>query len=315
MPALTRRRFLLGLSAACCAAGGLFARRTTSGQQTPPQPPSTPLYPIDVCTDSAGQLYVSDSRLHAVWILTQDGYKLLYRGSDRYRTPLYRAWDIAPLGEDGFVVSDPGTMDVWLLRKDGSIKPFTARLIRPEEDKQLPVREQRFAGLFDKPMALAVADDGTVYVADLGLNGVYRLSKPGTEPEQIGTVPAPRGIVIDRDGSLVIVSHGKQQLVRLSADGKLSPIVDGFIAPSDVVSFPHQVVLWGEDGYLVSDGYARTLWHIDAKGNVKPLVQGDPLRNPVGLWRSPDGTVYLADPHARKIYRVESDGKLQIAGA
>ncbi len=310
MQRLSRRRFLTTVPTLCFGIQCLSAVR---GQQETDSP-SVPLYPIDVCSDRSGSLYITDSRLHAVWTLKDGNYKLLYRGSDRYRTPLYRAWDIAPVDNDSFVVSDPGTMDIWLLRADGTVRPFTARLVRPDEDKELPLREQRFAGLFDKPMAVAVAD-GVVYVADLGLNGVYRVTKPGAEPEQIGTVPAPRGITVDRDGSLVVVSHGKQQLVRMTTDGTVTPIVDGFIAPQDVVSFPHQVVVWGNDGYLISDGYARTLWHVDRQGKVRALVRGEPLRNPVGLWRDADGTVYVADPHARKVFRVESDGTLKIAGA
>ncbi len=297
-------RVTLGI-VACCT------WRIRQGHAEGEQAPSKPRYPVDCCQVD-GKLFVTDIHSHTVWRWDGERYAAFYRGTKRYRTPLYRPWDIAPRGKEGLVVSDPGTMDIWLLRFDGTVRPFSARLTRPEEDKELDVREQRFAGVLDKPMAVAVTAEGKVFVADLGLHAVYEFASPGEPPRELAKVPAPRGLTIDTDNSLVVVSHGRDALVRIEPDGTTKPIVHGPLAPLDKPSFPHQVVPFADGGYLVSDGYAKTLWYVSREGKVEPYYQGHPLVNPVGLWRNDDGTVLVADPRRRQIFRLTPERKLEV---
>lgn len=304
----TRRGWLRSILATTWAFS--FCSRERVWARLQEELPSRPRYPVDCCA-VGDKLYVCDIHSHMVWLW--DGqYKPFYTGSPRYRTPLYRPWDIAPLGDKGLVVSDPGTMDIWLLRFDGTIRPFSARLTRPEEDKDLEPREQRFAGVLDKPMALTVTEDGHVFVADLGLHAVLEFEAPGQEPREVARVRAPRGITLDTDGSLVVVSHGENALVRVGRDGNVTPVVRGPLVPIDRPSFPHQVVLFGDDAYLVSDGYARTLWQVTRDGAVSAVHQGEPLLNPVGLWRNTDGSVLVADPHRRQIFKLTRERKLEL---
>lgn len=304
----SRREWLRGLAGASLV--GLLGLGGGSLAGAQKELPSKPLYPVDCC-QIGDTLYVCDIHAHSVWKWGGSKYTVFYGGSPRYRTPLYRPWDIAPWKNEGVVVSDPGTMDIWLLRFDGTVKPFSARLTRPDEDRELEIREQRFAGVLDKPMALAVSDAGSVFVADLGLHAVYEFSGPGESPRELARVRAPRGLAIDKDGSLLVVSHGEHALVRIKADGSVTPVVKGTLVPIDRPSFPHQVVLFGEDGYLISDGYARTLWYVTPAGEVSPAYQGEPLLNPVGLWKNSDGSVLVADPHRRQIFRFTPDRKLE----
>jgi sugar lactone lactonase YvrE len=317
MALCTRRSFLWNtLKAGVAACGGCSVVLLTDRSWG--QPPasdrktvSRPLYPVDACVGPRGAIYISDSRGHSVWKWDQGQLRPLYVGSSRYRTPLYRAWDLAPLGEEELVVSDPGTMDIWALSLGGELRPFSAVLVRPEEDQQLPLREQRFAGSLDKPMAVAVDRDGTVLVADLGLHALLRFEAPGRPPVKVADVAAPRGLTIDKDGSYLVVSHGTDQLIRVRRDGKVAPVVQGSLAPEDIPSFPHQVLVMSDGHYVVSDGYARTLWLVDSGGKVQPLHQGPPLLNPVGLGQGPSDQILVADPHAGTVFVWEKDGKLR----
>jgi sugar lactone lactonase YvrE len=160
-------------------------------------------------------------------------------------------------------------------------------------------------------MGIVIDPDGNPVVADLGLAAIFRVPSAGGEPQEIARVPAPHGIARDRDGGFVVVSHGKDQLVHVSENGDVTPIVKGSLAPKN---FPHHVVV-DASGYMVSDGYAKAIWRVTPDGKVKAVVQGEPLINPVGIALEPDGNVLVADPHAKKLFRLTPAGQLTLVAS
>jgi sugar lactone lactonase YvrE len=316
MTSLSRRLFLEHCIRLTGAAAGVRALLTqNSSAQTPTQPKAAQErkpYPNSVTVGNNGTIYVGDHELKTIYRLdASNKLEVVYKGSPKYRTPLYRVFAMAQDSAGNLFFCDTGSMDVWRLSPDGKLVPLTgqkiARGIGPAPANQDFDREAAYAGDFDKPMGIAIDPDGNLIVTDLGLAAVFRLPAAGGKPQQIARVPAPHGIAIDTDGSFVVVSQGKDQLVRVTREGEVTPIVKGQLAPKNN---PHYVVI-DSDGYLVSDNYAAAVWRVTRDGTVKALVQGAPLVRPIGLAQEANGNLLVADPWALKLFRVSLQGKIE----
>jgi hypothetical protein len=161
------------------------------------------------------------------------------------------------------------------------------------------------------PMSLAVAKDGTIYAGDIEIQRVVKIPAEGGKPEIIAEVTAPRGMTIDDEGRLWVVSHGKDSVIRLSADGKQRDVI---VEGREPFQFQHHIVL-GKDGEAyVADGYAKTIWKVKQGEKPEPFVAGEPLSNPVGLawWKD---ALLIVDPRTKSVYRRTPDGKLETVGA
>jgi sugar lactone lactonase YvrE len=311
MLGISRREFLVQtVSGASLSIVGTSLPRIAVAQE----PKGIEPYPIAVAVGAKGTIYVADKALKTVYRVDEGGKLfVIYKGSRKYRTPLFNVMAMAADSAGNLFLCDTGSMDVWRLAPDGKLTPLTgkkiARGIGPAPTDQDFDPEAAYAGEFSKPMGIAIDPDGNLIVADLGDGGysaIYRLPAAGGKPTELARVPAPHGVALDREGGFVVVSQAKDQLVRVSAAGEVTPIVKGRIADKNN---PHHVVVDGS-GYIVSDNYAKAIWRITPDGKSKAIVQGDPLVAPVGLALDADGSVLVADPWAKKIFRVTTEGKI-----
>lgn len=147
------------------------------------------------------EVWVTDRRLQAMFVFDLDGkFKRTFypNGDKKFRwTPLALAFD-----GDQLRVTDVGTTDRHRLiyfSEDGS---RTVTLGRTYQATNL---EEEPAG-FMFPNGLAVADNGDVYVSDGDNRRVQVFDKSGQFKQFIDTSGVPRGIAIDREQMLYIVS-------------------------------------------------------------------------------------------------------------
>ena len=77
------------------------------------------------------------------------------------------------------------------------------------------------------PMSIAVNSKGDLLVADLELHRIWKVPAAGGKPEQVAEVQAPRGVCVDSEDNVWVVSHGKNQVVRITASGKVETVVEG----------------------------------------------------------------------------------------
>lgn len=314
MVAFSRRRFFRRCVHRSAAASlpALLASHSLGQSPTQTKPARGPNpYPNSVAVGNQGVIYVGDHELKTIYrVDPPDKLTVVYKGSRKYRTPLYRVFAMAQDSSDNLFFCDTGSMDVWRMSPDGKLAPLTGQKIArgagaaPTNQDFDP--EGAYAGDFDKPMGITVEPDGNLVVTDLGLSAVFRIPASGGKPKQIARVPAPHGIARDSDGSFVVVSQGADQLLRVTEQGEVTPIVQGQLAPKNN---PHYVVI-DKEAFFVSDNYAAAIWRVSRDGKVQALVQGDPLVKPVGLAQEPNGNLLVADPWARKLFRVTPQGKI-----
>ncbi len=247
-------------------------------------------YPIAVATAANGDIYIADRQLPGIWRLREGTTSVYYQAKKKFGTPLNAVRCLAIDGDGKLLAGDSATRDVYRFNADG------------EEPTALT------AGGIGIPMGIAVTADGNLLVTDLELHCVWKVALEGGKPEKIAMVKAPTGITVDADGRAWIVSRGVDPVQRLAADGSLDKVVTGrpFRLPHDIVldqeggafvtdglgkaiwhvvegSEPQKLVdgdplvnpvgISRQEGkMIVADSHARSVFSVDSKGQVIPLV-------------------------------------------
>ncbi len=216
-------------------------------------------YPIDVATDDSGTIYVADRRLPGIWKLADGEMTILVQGTSTFRTPL-NAIRCVSVGRDGTIYAgDSATREVFRVSAEGELTPLTN-------------------GGIGIPMDIAEDSNGNLYVTDTELHRVWRVPNEGGEPEEFAVLAGPRGIAVDDEDHVWVLSLQAPQLRRYAPDGTEEVIVADL-----AFEFPHQLVLQ-EDAVIVSDGYGKCLWRMPRAGGApEKWVEEDPFANPVGL--------------------------------
>lgn len=245
-------------------------------------------YPLAIAATDDGPIYLGDRNLPGVWKITENKLELFFEGSKKFRTPLNAIRCVAIDAKGRLVAGDSSTRDIYRFNEGNKPEPLTKGI-------------QAGIGI---PMAIAFDSKGDIYVADLEIHRIVKVPEAGGEAVVFAEVPAPRGLTMDKEGRLWVVSHGKDQLLRISPEGKIETVVSG-----RPFQFPHNVVLDKEMNAYVSDGYAKAIWKVDASGKPTKLVEGKPLINPVGIaWQG--DRLLIVDPHAKAVFEVNKEGKL-----
>ncbi|MBM3801311.1 MAG: hypothetical protein FJW26_03255 [Acidimicrobiia bacterium] len=278
--------------------------------QTTPKPE----YLSGVAVGTRGTIYLIDQQAPAIFRVGEGGkLGVVYQGSKKSGTPLYRPKALVEDSTGTLFICDVGTADVWRISPDGTkLSPLTGEKLDSQDSGPSAKSfdpQARYGGKLAQPQGITTDSEGNLIIADPGLGAVLRLPPSGGNPVELAQIATPVGIARDRDGSFVVVSRGADQLVRVSSQGKVTPIVRGALAPKSLEGYPHHVLV-DRQGYVVSDGYARALWRVTPDGKVTALVQGDPLKNPVGIALEPNGNILVVDTAANVLFRVSPDGKV-----
>jgi sugar lactone lactonase YvrE len=247
-------------------------------------------YPIAAAVDGDGIIYVADLELPGVWKYSDGKWSVYFQGSKKFRTPLNRVRCLAIDHQGKLLAGDTSTREIYRFDDSNQPQPLTK------------------AGV-GMPMSLAVAKDGTIYAGDIEIQRIVKIPAEGGTPEIVAEVTAPRGLTIDDEGRLWVVSHGSDAVVRLSPDG----IQKDIIVEGRPFQFQHHIVLGKEGEAYVADGYAKTIWKVKQGEQPEPFYAGEPLKNPVGLawWKD---ALLIVDPHTKSVYQRLPDGKLEPVG-
>ena len=241
-------------------------------------------YPLTAVA-SGKDLFIADLNEPGVWKLSDGKLSLFFQASKKFRTPLNRIRCVAVDHQGRLLAGDSSTREVYRFDDAGQPQPLTN-------------------GGIGIPMDLVDDGQGNIYVTDLELHWIWKIAAGATKAEKFAEVTAPHGIAIDSDKNLWVVSHGKNQLVKVTADAKVQVVIEG-----RPWQFPHEVELGKDKTAYVTDGYNKAVWKVPPGGKPTKLVDGEPLKNPVGLtWQGE--TLLVIDPHAKGLFRISAAGKL-----
>jgi len=244
-------------------------------------------YPLDLAVTSDGTCYVADLRLPGVWKFANGKSSIHFQAERKFRTPLnaVRCLAIDPRGE--LLAGDSSTREIYRFNKNGKPTPLTG-------------------GRIGLPTSIAVDAEGTIFVADLEANAVWKIPDAGGQPIRVATIPAPRGLATTPDGGLLVISHGPNQLLEISKNGETKVIL-----PGRPFRFPLAIVRDDKGILYVADAYAKTIWRIAPGAKPLPWLRGDPLDHPAGL-AFHDNTLWIVDPRAASIWTSTAKGQLNL---
>jgi len=154
-------------------------------------------------------------------------------------------------------------------------------------------------------------------------------------PAMQAVLSQPEGVAVDRAGNLYVADADDNRVRKISLDGTIQTISgdsvagfsgDGGKASAALLSRPYGLALDLTGNLYIADlGNARirkisldgTIQTVAGGGSIAPGVNGDgspavsmQLNSPRNVAIDPDGTMYISDFGAHRVYRVSADGTL-----
>jgi sugar lactone lactonase YvrE len=184
--------------------------------------------PFGVAVDEADQLYVSDGQSGRIFGVAADGTLTLI--TERLDMP--SALACAPDGS--LIVANTGAHTIVRVNvADGSVTTL-AGLANQSGQQDGKADEARF----NAPLGVAVAPDGTVYVADTYNDRLCAMSPTGAVRTLAGgqgqgfqdgaggsaQFNTPGGVLVALDGSLLVADTGNHRIRRVTLDGHVTTV-------------------------------------------------------------------------------------------
>ncbi len=174
------------------------------------------------------------------------------------------------------------------------------------------------AGEFVHPLDVVVDAEGTVYVADRRLPGVWRSTKTGFEPFVVGAkrfrepLNAVRCIALDGDGRLLVGDSATREVYRIGSKGHVVGLTSKPSEPG-AIGIPNDIAVDSNGVIHVADLESHRIWRVPARGG-KPEEFAS-VRGPRGLDFDEDGRLWVVCHGEDQVLRFTPDGRSEVVVA
>ncbi len=159
------------------------------------------------------------------------------------------------------------------------------------------------------PVASAVAQDGTIYVADVNAPAIWKIKDGKVEKYFEGSkkfrtpLNRPRCLAIDNDGKLLAGDSAMREVYRFDEAGQPTPLTKGGIG------IPRSIVVLPSGELMVSDQELHCIWKVPAAG-------GDPVKfadvaGIIAMCGDKEGTLWVSSGLQPIVRRVKADGTVE----
>jgi len=216
----------------------------------------------------------------------------------------------------------------------GSTASTTPVQADPYEGKQLAINADQVIGStgtepgqFQNPRDMALAPDGTLYVADTNNNRIQHLAADGSVLQVWGTFAditkgeapggtffEPWGIAVGEDGSVYVADTWNHRIQKFTADGQFVNMW-GYFGQADTpfaIWGPRDIAIDSKGDLFVTDTGNKRVVVYDAEGNYVTQFGSHGLElgqfdEPVGIAVDQKGVVYIADTWNQRIQVMVAD--------
>jgi len=262
------------------------------------------------------------SRLDRDWaavvtVLAGDGVAE-WRDGDAYRARFTDPFGVATAADGTIYVADGvGSHRIRAISADGRVTTVAGGRRGFADGVGAEAR-------FDTPSALAIAGDGTIYVADTGNNAIRRIARDGTVTTLAGGGVAgfrdgaaaeaqfngPIGVAVSSAGRVFVADTYNDRIRVIEPDGNVRTI-----AADAVFNTPSGVAVDPSGRVYVTDTRNRLIQQIDPSGVSAVPFGFAALSRPVGIAAAPDGDIYVTDERGGVIV-IHPDGSSRtLAGS
>ena len=202
------------------------------------------LYPIDVVTDSKGNIFVSDSVGSKIYVFEDDGdYKYTIKPQ-----VLQRPVGIAINSDmDRLYIVDAIASKIHVTTLKGKfIKSIGAKGFE--------------AGQFNRPTFIDIAADGKLYISDSMNHRIQILDSEGTYihsfgklSQNIGGFGNPRGIALDSDDNIYVSDTMYNTIQIFNKNGELLMVFGGYGSRKGEFSLPEDISITSDNDIYIAD--------------------------------------------------------------
>jgi sugar lactone lactonase YvrE len=156
------------------------------------------------------------------------------------------------------------------------------------------------------PQGVAVDAAGNVYVTDVGLQEVFKITPAGIQTTVGSGLEVPEDIAVDGAGNVYITDSQADAVFKVTPGGLQTTVGSGF-------SYPVGVALDGAGDVFVSDPFVPTVFEITPRG--KQTMLGSGYNTPAGVAVDAAGNVYVADTFDATVFKITSGGTQTMMGS
>ena len=269
------------------------------------------LGPGSVCVTVTGAVVVSEPRADRLRWTEPDGRSFLIGAvpgltdgtpwEARFRHPL----GVAAAPDGSVVAADTDNHAIRLIGPDGWVTTVAGGAYGAVDAQGLEAR-------FRHPQGVAVAPDGTVFVADTVSNTVRRVDADGTVTTLAGgpygqgdlqageiSLRRPEAVAVGPDGTVYVADTGNDRVVGIGPSGQARTVagrrsLGSAPAPAPDLRWPTSLALAGDGTLYITDAASNVVRRASRDGTSTTFAR-EPGWRPVALSLFPDGRVLVAE--------------------
>ncbi len=311
--------------------------------------------PTGVAANAAGDVYIAESSIGSGSGLDAGDFKIWKVSSDGRITTLAGTGVRSFSGDAGpALLAQLDTPSGVAIDADGNVyvaDTANNRVRRISPDGRIDTiagnGQAGFAGdgdkattaLLNQPMGLALAPDGTLYIADTGNNRVRQVSPAGNigtwagngnaayfgdgDQAVLAALHGPRAVALGAGGALYIADTENHR-IRKVVDGIIDTVAgrargfggDGGRGVDALLDSPSALAFDAAGNLLIADQGNGRVRKLSSAGIITTVAGADgALGSPRGLSLDRAGNLYVSDPETHEIRKVDTGGAVTtIAG-